>query len=180
MKKNKIIPAMIAVATAAILQTSPVNAADAPWAAAPEPIAAKQRFVKMGLLTCINHGGFGYVIGSSHDLTCTFKNMRGNRSSEQYDGSITKVGPDIGYKQRGKLVWAVYAPSYQVPEGRLDGTYLGVSAEVGLGVGLGANVLTGNLKNNLNLVPVSVSSNIGLNASVGIGALTLTSASASQ
>ncbi len=169
----------IAIATSGLHATS-VRAADAPFAEAPQPPASKRHFSKVGLLTCFNHGGFGYIIGSSRDLTCTFKNRRGDRSVEDYTGRITNLGPDIGYKKRGKLVWAVYAPSYQVPAGRLDGTYLGVSASAGVGVGVGANVLVGNLKNNLNLVPLSVSSNIGLNASAGIGALTLTSASAAR
>ena len=180
MKTNRIAAAIIAAMATTFLQAAPLSAADTPLPAAPEPVAPKRHFSKVGMLTCDSQGGFGYVIGSSSDLTCTFKNARGDHSYEYYSGSITKVGPDIGYKSREKLVWAVYAPSYQVPQGRLDGTYVGVSAAAGVGLGLGANVLVGNLKNNLNLVPVSVSGSIGLNASAGIGALTLTSATAAR
>lgn len=168
-----------AVATA-LSSLAPALAADAPKHAAPAHPAAKKHFTKVGLLACKSQGGFGYIIGSSTDLDCTFENARGGKLYEYYNGTITKVGPDIGFKTRETLLWAVYAPSFQVPGGRLDGTYVGVSASVGLGLGFGANVLAGNLKNNLNLVPLSVSGSVGLNAAAGIGALTLNSASASR
>ncbi len=159
---------------------APAFAADTPSSPAPAAPEQKRHFSKVGLLTCESPGSIGYVIGSSQDFTCTFENARGGDLYEYYDGTITRVGPDIGFKRRERLVWAVYAPSYQVPQGRLDGTYVGVSAAAGLGLGVGANVLVGNLKNNFNLVPISVSAAIGLNASAGIGALTLSSASASR
>ena len=37
--------------------------------------------------------------------------------------------------------WAVFAPTAGVPAGALAGEYVGVSADVGLGLGAGANVL---------------------------------------
>ncbi|MEX3008499.1 DUF992 domain-containing protein [Hoeflea sp. TYP-13] len=177
MKIKKLATALVAAMAASFLHTAASNAADTPPAPTPEP-AQKRHLTKVGMLTCDSYGGFGYVIGSSSDLSCTFKNRHG--SHEYYSGDITKLGPDIGYKRHERLVWAVWAPSYQVPQGRLDGTYLGVSAAAGLGLGVGANVLVGNLNNNLNLVPVSVSANVGLNASAGIGALTLTSDTAAR
>ncbi|MCP4314749.1 MAG: DUF992 domain-containing protein [Hyphomicrobiales bacterium] len=179
MRTNTLAATLIAAMAATFLHTAGSNAADTPPAPAPEP-ARKQHLTKVGMLTCDSYGGFGYVIGSSSDLACTFKNRRGGNAHEYYSGDITKVGPDIGFKRHERLVWAVYAPSYQIPQGRLDGTYLGLSAAAGLGLGVGANVLVGNLKNNLNLIPLSVSANVGLNASAGIGALTLTSDTASR
>lgn len=180
MKIRSLMTAAGIAAATAVTTLLPVQAADAPRHAAPAQPAAKKHFTKVGLLACKSQGGFGYIIGSSTDLSCTFENARGGKLYEFYDGSITKVGPDIGFKTRETLLWAVYAPSFQVPGGRLDGTYVGVSASVGVGLGFGANVLAGNLKNNLNLVPLSVSGSVGLNASAGIGALTLHSASASR
>jgi hypothetical protein len=165
---------------AAGMSFAPAVAADTPRPAAPVQPASKQHFAKVGLLTCSSGGGFGYIIGSSAKLSCTFENARGGSLYEYYDGSITNFGPDIGFKKSETLIWAVYAPSYQVPQGRLDGTYVGVSASASVGLGVGANVLVGNLKNNLNLVPLSVSGSVGLNASAGIGALTLSSAAASR
>ena len=171
---------VIAATMAALFHAGAAGAADTPVQdVAPAP-AAKQHFTKIGVLSCTSHGGIGYVVGSSTDLSCSFRNRGHGEDVEYYTGSITKVGPDIGFKRSERVVWAVYAPTYQVPRGRLDGTYVGISAAAGLGIGVGANVLVGNLKNNLNLVPVSVSSNIGLNASAGIGALTLSSSTASR
>ncbi len=158
----------------------PAGAADTPQPPAPVQPAPKQHFSKVGLLACTTSRSIGYVIGSSTDLTCTFENARGGELFEYYDGTITRVGPDIGFTRRGRLLWAVYAPSYQVPAGRLDGTYVGVSAAASVGLGVGANVLVGNLKNNINLVPISVSGSVGLNAAAGIGALTLNSAAAAR
>ena len=177
MKNTTMAALFTAAMTATFLHLSAANAADTPSAPAPET-AQKQHLTKIGMLTCDSYGSVGWVIGSSSDLACTFKNRRGG--NEYYTGDITKVGPDIGFKRHERLIWAVYAPSYQVPRGRLDGTYVGVSAAAGLGLGFGANVLTGNLRNNLNLVPISVTANVGLNASAGIGALTLTSDTASR
>jgi hypothetical protein len=177
MKRNKW--AMVALVAAATVfpNLSASHAADTPPAPAAKP-AHKQHLTKVGMLTCDSYDGLGWVIGSSSDLACTFSSRKGG--DEYYTGDITKLGPDIGFKRHERLVWAVYAPGYQVPRGRLDGTYIGLSAAAGLGLGVGANVLVGNLKNNLNLIPVSVSANVGLNASAGIGALTLTSDTASR
>ncbi|MDA4844232.1 DUF992 domain-containing protein [Hoeflea poritis] len=180
MKSTNPAVALVAATTAILVAATPIRAADTPPAEIPEAAAPKRHFTKIGMLSCSSDGGFGYVVGSSSDLSCTFSNRHAGQAHEYYSGSITKVGPDIGFKSRERLIWAVYAPSYQVPQGRLDGTYVGVSAAAGLGIGVGANVLVGNLKNNLNLVPVSVSGNIGLNASAGIGALTLSSEAASR
>ena len=158
----------------------PASAADTPQPPAPIQPASKQHLTKVGLLTCNTSRSIGYVIGSSTDLTCTFENARGGELFEHYDGTITRVGPDIGFTKRGRLLWAVYAPSYQVPQGRLDGTYVGVSAAASVGLGVGANVLVGNLRNNINLVPISVSGSVGLSAAAGIGALTLNSSAAAR
>ena len=57
---------------------------------------------------------------------------------------------------------------------------MGVSAAASVGLGVGANVLVGNLRNNINLVPISVSGSIGLSAAAGIGALTLNSNAAAR
>ena len=157
--------------------TTASQAADAPKPAGSVHKVAKKHFTKVGLLACRGERSVGYIIGSSMNLSCTFENARGGDIYEYYDGSITKLGPDIGFKNSETLLWAVYAPSYQVPDGRLDGNYVGVSASAGIVVGVGANVLVGNLKDNINLVPLSVSGNRGLNASAGIGALNLRSVS---
>ncbi|MEM9105649.1 MAG: DUF992 domain-containing protein [Pseudomonadota bacterium] len=177
MKSNTWAKAVSLAAAASFMALTTTHAADTPPAPAPEP-AQKEHLTKIGMLSCDSYGGIGWVIGSSSELSCTFTDRGGGE--EFYTGDITKVGPDLGFKRHERLLWAVYAPGYQVPRGRLDGTYLGLSASAGLGLGVGANVLVGNLRNNLNLIPISVSGSVGVNASAGIGALTLSSDTASR
>jgi len=170
---------VVAIA-AAFLSLTPAAAADPRLPPAAVQPAEKQHFTKLGMLTCSSRGGIGYLIGSSTQLSCTFNNAGASDVFESYDGTITKVGPDLGFTRSETLLWAVYAPSHQVPQGRLDGTYVGVSASAAIGLGLGANVLVGNFRDNINLVPVSVSGSVGLSAAAGIGALTLNSTAAAQ
>jgi Protein of unknown function (DUF992) len=53
--------------------------------------------VRVGLMTCDMASGFGYVLGSSRDLQCTF--VPGAGRPEHYAGTISKFGVDIGYVQ---------------------------------------------------------------------------------
>jgi len=139
----------------------------------PQAPATNQARTKIGLLTCDFGSGFGYVLGSSKDLTCLFNPVDGVESRDVYAGQFVRVGADLGYTARGSLVWAVFAPSFGVRSSSLDGTYLGASVEAAVGLGAGANVLFGTFNNSINLVPVSVSGSIGLNLAGGLGAITL-------
>jgi len=180
MTLSKAMPALALAVLTGLSAAGPAWSADIPYGSpAPEAPAHKKHFAKIGMLSCINHGGFGYIIGSSKKLTCTFDNAR-RGGPEYYHGSITRVGPDIGYTHEARILWAVYAPSYQVPAGSLNGTYVGISADAAVGLGLGANVLAGNLSDNINLVPLSVSGSVGLSAFAGVSALTLTGDTASR
>ncbi|MEO4040087.1 DUF992 domain-containing protein [Hoeflea sp. CAU 1731] len=164
--------AAIALAITTAFSSAPVVSAADMTRGAPAPAPAyKERFVKIGVLSCLSDGSFGWIIGSHKDLQCRFE---GQGSRELYAGSMTKVGADIGFTAKEKLVWAVYAPSHQVRPGTLSGTYVGLSANAELGLGLGANVLGGNFRDNINLVPLSVSGSVGLRVTAAIGALTLT------
>ena len=87
--------------------------------------AAHADGVKVGTLTCDEEGGWGLILGSNRAVHCTFQ--EGDKS-ERYDGSITKVGVDVGYKSAGVIIWAVVAPSKDVGPGALAGNYGGVTA----------------------------------------------------
>lgn len=150
-------------------------AADTPGDKYAEEFKEREGFIKVGLLSCNSDGGFGYILGSSKDLVCEFENYRGNQELETYVGKLTKIGADIGYTKDAVLVWGVYSPSYQHRDGRLDGTYVGLSAEATIGVGAGANILVGSFNNSFNLVPLSISTQLGLNIAGGIGAISLAS-----
>jgi hypothetical protein len=127
--------------------------------------------IKVGTLTCDVAAGAGFVFGSSKDLTCSYAPT--NARIERYSGSISKWGVDIGYTGKGKLVWAVMAPTSDVRPGAIEGEYAGASAQANVGVGLGANVLVGGFDKSIALQPVSVEGSTGLNVAAGIGQISL-------
>jgi hypothetical protein len=130
--------------------------------------------VKVGVLNCVVEGGVGLIFGSKKAMNCTFR-PAGGGSAEQYVGSVTKVGIDIGVTTKSYITWTVFAPG-KLKRGSLAGGYAGGSAEATLGVGLGANVLIGGFKKSVALQPLSVQGQTGLNVAVGIAGLTLKSA----
>jgi hypothetical protein len=138
------------------------------WLAAPVQAA---NGVKVGVLNCSVSSGWGFILGSSKEVNCSFVPSRG--AGEHYVGSISKVGVDIGYTKGGVLVWDVIAPASDVRPGALEGNYGGVSASATVGAGIGANVLIGGFDKSIALQPVSIEGNTGLNVAAGIGALSL-------
>ena len=127
--------------------------------------------VRAGTLTCNESSGWGFVIGSSRDLRCTYSPSAG--AAERYTGTVTKVGVDIGYTSSAVIVWAVVAPTGNIAPGSLAGDYGGATASAAIAVGLGANVLVGGSNNTIALQPLSIQGNTGLNVAAGIAALTL-------
>ena len=133
---------------------------------------ATQPKERLGTLTCRVAGGVGLIIGSSKKVDCSFK--RGSGPSEHYTGSIGKFGLDIGVSGKSYLSWIVYTvKSNRVGHGALAGTYVGASADVALGVGLGANALIGGNSKNFGLQPLSAQSGTGLNVAAGVSNLQL-------
>lgn len=126
---------------------------------------------RIGALECAIAGGPGFIITSSKALSCTFKPTRGPR--EHYVGTIRKFGLDLGVTQKGRVVWAVLAPSSSVRSGALAGDYVGVSAEATVGAGVQANALVGGFNKSFNLQPLSVGGQTGLNIAAGVSELTL-------
>jgi hypothetical protein len=153
-----------AVLLAALVTTSPGNAAD----------RSVSSGVKIGLLTCNVEAGWGYILGSSKDIRCTFVPDRANGASERYRGHVTKVGVDIGYTKGGTLVWRVVAPTSDLAPGALQGNYAGLTAGFALFGGLGANALVGGFEKSIALSPLSIEGTTGLNVAAGIGAMELT------
>jgi hypothetical protein len=132
---------------------------------------AQAHDVRVGVMTCDMASGFGYVLGSSRDLQCTFVPAAG--PVEHYAGTISKFGVDIGYVQNAVMVWAVVAPTVALPPGSLTGTYGGATASVTVGVGVGANVLVGGSSDTISLQPVSVEGGTGLNVAGGFASMSL-------
>jgi hypothetical protein len=131
-----------------------------------------QADVRVGLMSCDMDSGFGYVLGSSRDLHCTFMPAAG--APEHYAGTISKFGVDIGYVQNAVIVWTVVAPTVALPPGSLTGTYGGATGSVTVGVGVGANVLVGGSSETISLQPVSIEGGTGLNVAGGFASMSLT------
>ena len=127
--------------------------------------------VKVGLLTCHVHSGWGYIIGSSKDMHCNYQPNQGE--VDTYDGTISKLGADIGYSSSAVIVWNVVAPSSDVRPGALQGDYAGATAAVTVGGGVGAHVLLGGFDKSIALQPVSVEGNTGLDVAAGLGIMSL-------
>ena len=134
-----------------------------PWSA---PVQAD---VRTGRLLCSVAPGTGFVVISEKVLNCRYDAIDGRR--EFYQGTISKFGVDLGSTTGGSLVWAVFEPALR--PGGLTGAYGGGSAEVTLGVGLGANALIGGGDGGVTLQPVSVNAQTGFNVAAGIGAMSL-------
>ena len=133
--------------------------------------AAAQERVQAGQLTCDMSGGVGLIFGSQRTLNCTFMpSVPG--PVEFYAGTLTKIGIDIGVSAGGALVWLVYAPTSR-PAGALSGSYGGATAEATVGVGAGANVLIGGSNRTIELQPLSLQGQTGLNVAAGIAGIDL-------
>lgn len=130
--------------------------------------------VKIGTLDCRVGGGVGYVVGSAKELDCVFQSTIGSRSTEQYVGTIRKVGLDVGFTTEGRLVWAVFAPTAGYHQGSLAGLYSGATVEATVGAGIGANILVGGTAGSVHLQSVSATGQIGLNAAATGTSVTLT------
>jgi uncharacterized protein DUF992 len=127
---------------------------------------------KTGLLTCHVARGFGWIVGSSRTAQCEYHPTGG--TVEQYSGTISKIGIDIGYLAPIVMVWAVIAPSSVPSTGALAGNYFGGTAQAAVGIGGGVNVLLGGFDKSIALQPVSVEGDAGLYIGLGIAALSLT------
>jgi len=67
----------------------------------------------------------------------------------------------------------VLAPTAGAPAGALAGEYVGASGDIGVGLGVGANVLVGGSGRTFALQPVSLEGSVALNVTLGVSALKL-------
>jgi hypothetical protein len=126
--------------------------------------------VKVGVLTCHESSGWGFVFGSSKSLHCIYHH---GGYSERYNGDVSKFGVDIGYTSSAVIVWDVFAPNSGPERGALAGEYGGLQASAAVGPGAGANVLVGGFHRSFTLQPISIQGEEGLNVAAGIGSMTL-------
>jgi len=124
-----------------------------------------------GTLNCDVSGGIGFVVGSQRQVNCLFTPSY-PAPPEQYVGTITKIGLDVGFTGGGQLVWSVLQSTTR-RRGVLAGSYAGASAEATVVAGLGANVLVGGNDRSVALQPLSIQGQVGLNVAAGIAELDL-------
>ncbi len=127
--------------------------------------------VNLGSLSCSVASGVSFIFGSARDMNCVF--TRADGRTEMYHGAIKRYGLDIGFLSSADIIWGVFAPTGDVAPGTLAGTYLGGSADVTFGVGLGANALIGGSSKTISLQPLSLEGNTGLDIAGGIGEIEL-------
>lgn len=126
---------------------------------------------RVGTLECNVAPGIGLIITSKQALSCRFRSVSGR--TQYYVGTIRKFGLDIGASGPGRLVWDVFAPTDPGTRFALAGSYVGATADVAIGAGLGANALVGGSSRSIALQPLSVTAGTGLNIAVGVGDLLL-------
>ena len=124
-----------------------------------------------GTLNCDVSAGFGFIVGSQRQINCLFTPSY-PAPPEQYVGTITKLGLDIGVTAAGSLVWAVHISTTR-RRGVLAGSYAGASAEASLGPGLGANLLVGGNDRSVALQPLSIQGQVGINIAAGVAEIAL-------
>ena len=127
---------------------------------------------KVGTLRCNLGPSVGLIVVEKQRLSCTYT-PDGPFPPETYFGSFTTVGAAIGFNRGGRMVWGVLAPVSGYYRGALAGTYVGASADVSVGAGLGANALVGGSHRSIALQPLSVEANTGLDLTAGVSRLRL-------
>jgi hypothetical protein len=146
-----------------------VAALAAPAAAqAPPP-----SWTQVGGLACRVDPSIGFIFVGHQPMDCRFTPNNPALPAQFYDGAINTVGLDIGISAGSVLGWAVFAATQGVGPGSLAGEYVGVSGEIGLGLGAGANVLIGGSARSVALQPLSLEGSIALNVVLGVSSLKL-------
>jgi hypothetical protein len=141
------------------------------------PAAAQTRspWLQVGMLNCRLNPSIGFIIAGHQTMECRFTPNQ-PEPPQAYDGAINTIGLDVGFSSGGALAWAVFARTIGTPAGALAGEYVGVSGDIDIGIGGGANVLVGGSGRTFALQPLSVEGSIGLNVSLGVSALKLRAA----
>ena len=140
------------------------------------PAGAQPAWTQIGTLSCRVDPNVSFIIVNHQPMQCMYNQAPGavpQMPSQSYDGALNTVGLAIGVSAGSVLGWAVFAPTSGVPAGALAGEYVGVSADVGLGLGAGANVLLGGSNRTIALQPLSLQGSTALNVVAGVSSLQL-------
>ncbi|HEY1747787.1 MAG TPA: DUF992 domain-containing protein [Xanthobacteraceae bacterium] len=134
-------------------------------------VQSQQSWTQAGMLRCNLDPSVGFVIFGHQSMQCKFQPVSG--TIQAYDGAINTVGLDLGVSGGGRFAWAVFGSASGMPVGALAGEYVGASGDIGLGVGVGANVLVGGSNRSVALQPVSLEGSMSVEAVAGLSQLKL-------
>jgi hypothetical protein len=134
--------------------------------------ANAQHSERVGTLECKVAPNVSFVIGSHRTAGCSFYPIN-SRRAHRYRADLGRIGVDLNISQGGNLVWAVHAHNKRLYPGDLRGRYVGASANIALGLGLGTNVLWGGSNNTIALQPISGEGSVGVGVSLGVGEIQL-------
>ncbi len=121
---------------------------------------------QIGMLKCDTSIGIGEILVRKQTMNCVFTHSNG--TVENYSGTVSQFGIEIGAVEEGHLIWAVFAGSPVSGTGLLAGKYAGVDASVAAGLGLGADVLVGGTGESLSLQPLAVDGEPGVGIAAGV------------
>ena len=145
--------------------------------AAAVAVAGPARADVVGQLQCNITGSVGAIISSTRAVACTFQSSVG--PVQFYNGTLSRLGVDIGPLATGTLTYQVIALGTAAP-GVLQGNYIGSGAGITLGNGIGVDALVGGSSNTIALQPLATSVSTGTNINAGLGALQLRFAGLAQ
>ena len=140
--------------------------------AVPATAQTPHSWTQVGGLSCKVDPNVGFIIFGHQPMQCLFT-PNAPVPPQVYEGAINTVGLNVGISDGSVLGWAVFAPTTGIPAGALAGDYVGVSGDIGIGVGAGANVLLGGSGRTFALQPLSLQGSIALNVVLGVSSLTL-------
>lgn len=140
--------------------------------ASPARTKAQPSWTQVGVLTCRLNPSIGFVIAGHQSMECNYQ-PAGPFPPQPYEGAFNMIGLNIGVTAGGILSWTVFAPTTGMPAGALAGEYVGASADVGLGIGAGANVLVGGSGRSVALQPLSLEGSVAINVAAGVSMLKL-------
>jgi hypothetical protein len=140
--------------------------------AAPADAQSPASWTQAGMLRCVVNPSIGFIIAGHQSMECTFT-QNAPIPPQAYYGALNMIGLNIGISAGGVFGWAVLAPTVGIPAGALAGEYVGASGDIGLGLGVGANVLIGGSGRTFALQPVSLEGSVAVDVALGVSALKL-------
>jgi Protein of unknown function (DUF992) len=140
--------------------------------AAPADAQSPPSWTQTGMLRCVVNPSIGFIIAGHQSMECRFTQDAPN-PPQAYEGALNMVGLNIGISAGGVFGWAVLAPTTGIPAGALAGEYVGASGDIGLGLGVGTNVLIGGSGRTFALQPVSLEGSVAVDVALGVSALKL-------